>query len=55
MAQWKVKRNFTTFTVEADTRSKARYQAFLQYCKKRKNPVSFYKFFTTISKVKKVF
>lgn len=54
VAKWQVKRRLTTFTVYAKTRSKARYQAYLQYCTKVKKPKSFYSFFTSVSKVKRI-
>lgn len=54
MSEWIVKRRFLTYKVEATTRSKARYAAYKIYCSKSKNPVSFYEFFTTVSKVKRL-
>lgn len=54
MSEWIVRRRFSTYKVEAMTRSKARYAAYKIYRSKSKNPVSFYEFFTTVSVVKRL-
>lgn len=51
MKTWKVKRGFTWFEVEALSRNKAKYAAYKQYRRKRKNPLAFFPWVTKVSKV----
>ena len=54
MSEWIIKRRFSSYEVEADTRSKARYKAYKAYCRKAKRPVTFKEFFMTINKIKRI-
>ena len=53
MSHYTVKRKKKRYTVEATTRSKAKYQAYLEYREKAKRPMSFFQFFTAVSRVRK--
>lgn len=52
MKTWKVKRFLSTYTVDATTRSKAKYAAYKVYRKSKRKPLSFFPWVVGVSKIK---
>ena len=50
MKTWKVRRKLSTYTVEASSRNKAKYEAYKAYRRRKRNPMAFFPWVIGVSK-----